>query len=121
MIVVDPNQGVDPEILEDRKAAVLLAARNWWRAHGWFDDAMKKKAGNALLHAAQEYSSAMDVAELLSSMRGEQTPQPIAEFRDAMIAYDLYRQEVCRYRNRHADMVSTCEMCDKPPYRAQEE
>jgi hypothetical protein len=119
MIVVDPHQVSDPKILEDRIAAVLLAAKNFWRAHGWsLPEAMKKKAGDAMLHAAQEYSSAMDVEALMASMRGEQGPQPTTEFRDAMIAYDLYRQEVCRYKNRHATMTAACEVCEMAPVGA---
>lgn len=116
MLVIDPNQQPDQKILEERIAAVLLAAKNYWRARGWpLPEAMKKKAEDAMLHAAQEYSSFMDVRDMMADMRGEQSTQPITEFRDAMMTYDLWRQEVCRYKYRHAKMASVCEVCGIEP------
>jgi hypothetical protein len=116
MFTIDPNQEPDPKILEDRVAAVLLAAKNYWRSRGWgLPEEMRQKAHDAMLHAAQEYSSAVDVASLMASMRGEQISQPLAEFRDAMAAYDLYRQGVCRHRYRHAKLTTACEVCGIEP------
>lgn len=116
MFTVDPNQDVDPKLLEDRKAAVLLAAKNFWRAHGWgLPEAMRRKARDAMLHAAREYSSAMDVRDMMAGLRGEKIAQPLDEFRLAMEAHDAYRQEVCRHKNGHAKMTSACEVCGFQP------